>query len=191
MLGTLFEAHRRRLLKMVDVRMDPRLRARVSPSDVLQEAFVEISARVGDYLDDPHMPFFLWLRLTTAQQLVAAYRHHVKIQKRDVRRQVRIERGAYPDASSAVMADRLVGALTTPSGAAMQAEARRQIETALDTMRANDREVLVMRHFEELSNAETAQELGIEESAASKRYLRALQRLRRILAGIGLDGASA
>ena len=176
---------------MVHLRMDPKLRARVSPSDVLQEAFVEISARVGDYLDNPRMPFFLWLRLTTAQQLVAAYRHHVEIQKRDVRRQVRIDRGAFPEASSAVMADRLVGALTTPSGAAMQAEARRQIESALDQLSDKDREVLVMRHFEELSNVEAAQELGIEEPAASKRYLRALQRLRRILADVGLDGGLA
>jgi len=188
-LGELFEAHRRRLLKMVHMRMDPNLRGRVSASDVIQEAYMEISARVGDYLADPRMPFFLWLRFLTAQKLVALYRHHAGAQKRDVRRQVRIQPGAFPDASSVVMAQELAGNLTSPSGNAMRVEARLQVEQALDQMNPSDRDVLVLRHFEELSNAEAAVELGIQESAASKRYLRALQRLRKILADAGDEDA--
>jgi len=180
-LGELFEEHRRRLQRMVHLRMDPTLRARVGASDVLQEAYVEISARVSDYLDDPRMPFFLWLRFLTAQKLVDLYRHHVGTQKRDVRRQVRIDRTAFPAASSAVMAEHLVAARISPSGVAVHAEMAQQIQDGLDQMNPSDREVLVMRHFEELSNGETAHELGIESSAASKRYLRALQRLRKIL----------
>ena len=191
LLAELFEQNRGRLLRMVHLRMDPKLRARVDPSDVLQEAYVEISTRLGDYLAEPRVPFFIWLRLTTAQRIVALHRHHIGTQKRDVRRQIPIERGVVPAVSSAVMAQQLVGVLTTPSGAAMKAEARQQIEEALDAMSPQDREVLVLRHFEELSNGETAAELGIEESAASKRYLRALQRLRRVLESVGLGESMA
>ncbi len=183
-LAELFEVHRRRLLKMVHLRLDPKLRERVSPSDVVQEAFLEISARVGDYLDDPRMPFFLWLRFLTAQKLVALYRFHAGAQKRDVRRQVPLGRAAFPDASSVVMAQELAGNLTSPSANAMRMEARLQVEAALDQMNPADREVLVLRHFEELTNLEAAEELGIQESAASKRYLRALRRLRSILAAV-------
>jgi len=189
--GELFEGHRKRLSRMVRLRMDPKLRARIDASDVIQEAYVEMSARIGDYLENPRMPFFVWMRFLTAQKLVALYRHHIGTQKRDPRRQVRIDRAAFPAASSAVMAEHLVGALPSPSGAAMREEAHRQIEAGIVQMNPNDREVLVMRHFEELSNAETANELGIEESAASKRYLRALQRLRQILESVGQTGSDA
>ena len=190
-LGRLFERHRARLRKMVHLRMAPNLRTRIDASDVLQETYVEVSARLGDYLEDPRMPFFVWLRFLTAQRLVALYRHHVATQKRDVRRQVPIERKAFPAASSAIMASQLVGGLNSPSGAAMQAEARKQVEEALDQMNTSDREVLVMRHFEQLSNAETAHELGLKPSAASKRYLRALQRLRSVFEDVDLENGTA
>jgi RNA polymerase sigma-70 factor (ECF subfamily) len=190
-LGQLFEDHRARLKRMVDLRMDQALRARVGASDVVQETYVEVSARLGTYLDDPRMPFFLWLRLLTAQKLVDLYRHHVGTQKRDPRRQVPINRGAFPGASSVVMANELLGSLTTPSGAAVRDEMRIQVQAGLDRMNETDREVLMMRHFEQLSNTETALELGIAESAASKRYLRALQRLRALLQAAGASGADA
>lgn len=188
-LGRLFESHRRRLLKMIHLRMDPRLRERVGASDVLQDAYMEISARVGDYLADPRMPFFLWLRFVTAQRLVALYRHHAIAKMRDVRRQVPIEPAPFPNASSVVMAHALAESRTSPSGNAMREEARRQVEEALDRMSPADREVLALRHFEELSNVEAAAELGIQESAASKRYLRAIKRLRKILADAGDTGS--
>ncbi|MDJ0976268.1 MAG: sigma-70 family RNA polymerase sigma factor [Planctomycetota bacterium] len=190
-LGELFEEHRRRLQRMVHLRMDAALRARVGASDVLQEAFVEVSGRVGTYLQDPRMPFFLWLRFLTAQKLVDLYRHHVGTQKRDARKQVRIDRAAFPAASSAVMAEQLVGGLPSPSGTVMREEMCRQVQEGLDRMKPADREVLVMRHFEELTHAEAATELGISEDAASKRYLRALQRLRSILEEAGSAEAGA
>lgn len=191
LLGTLFDKNRDRLRKMVQIRMDPLLRARLDPSDVVQEAYVEVSTRLADYLADPRVPFFVWIRLTTAQHLVTLYRYHVGAQKRDARRQVPIDRGVLPAASSAVMARQLVGALTTPSGAAVKEEIRKQIEDGLEAMNPQDREILVMRHFEELTNRETAAELGIQESAASKRYLRALQRMRKVLRLAGLDESNA
>jgi len=189
-LGELFEQHRRRLLRMIHVRMDARVKERVGASDVLQDTYLEISRRIGDYLANPNMPFFLWLRFLTAQKLAALHRHHVGTKKRDVRKQVPIDRAAFPAASSAVLADRLLARGESPSHVAVRAEMRRQVEEALDEMRPGDREVLVMRHFEEMSNVETAEELSIDTSAASKRYLRAVERLRQILeaAGVG-DGA--
>jgi RNA polymerase sigma-70 factor (ECF subfamily) len=180
-LGALLDRHRRRLLRMVHLRMDPRLKARVGASDVLQDAYVEASKRVGAYLEDPRLPFFLWLRTITAQKLVDAYRVHMGAQKRDLRRQVSPGAAAFPGATSVALADHLIAQNTTPTQAALAAEMRQQVEEALDTMNPADREVLVLRHFEELSNAETATELGIDTSAASKRYVRALDRLRDVL----------
>ena len=177
-LGELFEAHRARLMRMVELRMDPRLKARLGASDVLQDAFVEVRNRLEDYLDEPRMPFFLGLRQTAAQRLAMLYRHHIGTQKRDARRQVSLAHPAFPAATSAALVDRLFADQTTPSTGAARMEMRAQLERFLEQMKREDREVLVLRHFEELSNAETAQELGLDESAASKRYIRALKRLR-------------
>ena len=189
-LGELFERHRQRLQRMVELRMDPALRQRVGASDVLQEAWLEISSRLGNYLDQPNMPFFLWIRFITAQRLLKLHRHHAGTKKRDVKRQVPVDRRGFPQATTAGMAHQLAASGISPSGVAVEAELRLQLEEALGSMREDDREVLVLRHFEELSNAETARELGIQPDAASKRYLRALERLRNVLArrpGAGND----
>lgn len=188
-LGELFERHRQRLLRMVDIRMDPRLRARVGASDVLQEAFVEISQRVAKYLAKPDMPFFLWIRFITAQKLVALHRFHLFAKKRDVRRQQVYARAGFPPATSVALVDRLAAGGTTPTQGLLRAEMRLQVEEALDRMSPVDREVLVLRHFEGLTNVETALELGIEKAAASKRYVRALERLGEVLgdAGTGVE----
>lgn len=182
-LGELFERHRLRLERMVALRMDPAVRQRVGASDVLQEAYLEIADRLGDYLQDPRMPFFLWIRFITAQRLLKLHRHHAGTKKRDVRRQVRIDAPASPAATSAALVDHLAATGVTPSGVAVVGEMRLQLEAALDRMNPTDREVLVLRHFEELSNVETAEALGIGVDAASKRYLRALARLREVLEG--------
>ena len=188
-LAAALDRHRLRLLRMVDVRMHPALRGRIGASDVLQDAWLEISERLGDYLADPRMPFFLWIRFITAQRLVALHRRHLGAQKRDVRRQVSLGRGAFPSATSVALVDRLVAAGTTPTQGAVRGELRLQLEEALDRMNPADREVLVLRHFEELTNAEAADELGIEKPAASKRYVRALRRLREVLESGGFPPA--
>ena len=182
-LGDLLERHRRRLLKMVHLRMDPHLKTRVGASDVLQEAYVEINERIDDYVENPRMPFFLWLRFITAQRLVALHRHHVGAQKRDVRRQV--DEGL-PSASTPALVDQLLASGTSPTQGVAREEIRIRMAAALDHMKTEDREILVLRHFEELSNAETAEELGIEQPAASKRYVRALRRLREALGDLDL-----
>lgn len=177
-LGARFEKHRERLQRMIELRMDPILRQRIGASDVLQEAFVEISGRLGDYLLDPRMPFFLWIRFITAQKLLGLYRFHAGAKKRDIRRQIANAPAEFPEATTDALIDRLSATGVTPSGVAVEGELRAQLQEALGSMNELDREVLVLRHFEALSNIETARELGIGIDAASKRYIRALDRLR-------------
>jgi RNA polymerase sigma-70 factor (ECF subfamily) len=189
-LATLLEDHRTRLLRMVEVRMHPALRARIGASDVLQDAYLVIAARLGDYLRDPRMPFFLWIRQLTAQSLIDLQRRHLGAKKRDVRRQVPVE-GRRPAATSVALADRLIASGTTPTQAVVTRELRGQLEDALDALSPGDREILLLRHFEELTNLEAARELGIEPPAASQRHVRALRRLRRVLEQLGLSAPDA
>ena len=179
--GALLTQHRERLRRMVALHMDRRLQGRIDASDVIQEACLEASVRLAEYLKQPTMPFFLWLRFLTSQKLLELHRHHLGAQARDAGREVSLYRGALPEASSADLAAQLLGRWTRPSEAAMRAEMKIRLQDALNSMEPLDREVLALRHFEHLNNAETAQTLDIQESAASKRYLRALKRLKDIL----------
>jgi RNA polymerase sigma-70 factor (ECF subfamily) len=188
-LAALLEAQRARLQRMVELRMDPRLRARVGASDVLQEAFLEIGARLEDWLADPSMPFAAWVRFLTAQRLAQAHRFHVGAQRRAAGRER--HGGGGPAASSATMAEWLADGGTTPTQGVVRNELRAQLEQALDLLEPMDREVLALRHFEEFTNAEVASALGIEVQAASKRYVRALERLRAVLDVAGGAGGGA
>jgi RNA polymerase sigma-70 factor, ECF subfamily len=188
--GRLLELYRERLRRMVALRLDPRLQGRIDPSDVIQEAYLEASARLADYRRQPDMPFYLWLRFLAGQKLVTLHRHHLGTQRRDAAREVSLHHGRMPETSSAALAAVLVGHGPRPSEAAARAELKLRLEEALNSMDGIDREVLTLRHFEHLSRAETAQVLGIQESAVSKRYVRALKRLKDILSGLpgGLEG---
>jgi RNA polymerase sigma-70 factor, ECF subfamily len=189
-LGTLLGRHRDRLQRMVALRMDRRLQGRIDPSDVIQEAYLEASVRLAEYLRDPSMPFFLWLRFLAAQKLVTLHRHHLGVQMRAAGQEVALCRGPLPEASSAALAGQLLGHDTRPSEAAVRAELKIRLQEALNSMDPIDREVLALRHFEQLSRAEIAQVLGVSEGAAGKRYIRALERLKQILGGApgGLKG---
>ena len=177
----LLERHRDRLRRMVDLRLDWRLRGRLDPSDVLQEAYLDASGRLDDYLSDPKLPPFLWLRLIVGERLTNLHRHHLGSKMRDAGRELSLYRGAIPEASSADLAARLLGRLTRPSEAAVRDETKLRLQEALNSLEPLDREVLALRHFEQLSTAEAAQVLGIKEAAAGKRYLRALKRLKDVL----------
>jgi RNA polymerase sigma-70 factor (ECF subfamily) len=189
-LTELFTRYRSRLKRMVKLRLDPRVRGRVDPSDVVQEAFLEICQKLTAYLHERKVPFYLWLRLMTGQKLALTHRQHLGVQARDADREISLYRGALPEASSAALAAQLLGKLTTPSQAAVKAELKLRIQEALNNMEPLDREVLTLRHFEQLSNAETALVLGITPTATCNRYVRALERLRGILSGMpgGLGG---
>jgi RNA polymerase sigma-70 factor (ECF subfamily) len=189
-LNELIGRHRARLRRMVELRLDRRLQARIDASDVIQEACVEVVTRLDEYLSEPSYPLFLWLRLIVGERLLKLHRHHLGTQMRDAGLEVSIYRGALPAASSAALAAQLLGKHTSPTQAAMRAERMMRVQEALNTLDPIDREVLSLRHFEEMSLAETALSLGIEEAAAAKRYIRALKRLKTILANMpgGFEG---
>jgi RNA polymerase sigma-70 factor (ECF subfamily) len=181
--------HEARLRRMVAFRLDPRLRGRVDASDVMQEVHLEASRHLPDYLKEPGMPLFLWLRGIASHKLLEVHRHHLGTPMRDARREIALYRGGLPGATSAAIAAQLLGHATRPSEAAIRAEARVRIQEALNGMDSLDREILALRHIEQLTNAEAARVLGIKDAAAGKRYLRALERLRAILRHMpgGLD----
>jgi RNA polymerase sigma-70 factor (ECF subfamily) len=166
---------------MVALRLDQRLQGRIDASDVIQEAFLEASARLADYLRRPTMPFFLWLRFLAEQKIITLHRHHFGAKMRDAAREVALHRGRLPETTSAALAAQLLGRDTRASVAAVRAELKIRLQEALNRMDALDREVLALRHFEHLNRAEAAQVLGIRESACSKRYMRALRRFKEIL----------
>jgi RNA polymerase sigma-70 factor, ECF subfamily len=178
----LFDRDRQRLRRMVALRMDHRLQGRIDPSDVIQDAHIEAMSRLPEYLRESNLPFFLWLRLIVGQRLTLLHRRHLGARARDAGREIGLYHGALPEATSAALAARLLGHLTRPSEAAVRAERKIRIQTALNAMDPLDREILALRHFEQLSNAEAAQALSLSSSTASKRYVRALQRLKEILA---------
>ncbi len=180
-LAALFARYRDRLRKLVHLRLDRRLSGRIDPSDVLQDAYLDVARRFPEYAADPAVPFYLWLRTLTGQRLVELHRRHLGAQMRDAGQEVSLYRGALPAASSVSLAQHLLAGLTSPTQAAVREEMRLRLQEALNSMDALDREVVVLRHFEELSNAEAAEVLGIEPPAASKRYIRALRRLKAIL----------
>ena len=169
---------------MVRLRMDRRVRARVDASDVIQDTFAEASRRLNDYMKNPSVTFFVWLRYLATQQLQMQHRHHLGVQARDARREVALFGGGLPEAKSAVLAAQLLARLTSPSTAAARAEMKVNLLAALDAMDPIDREILALRHFEQLSNSETAQVLNISTTAACNRYVRALERFRPILAAM-------
>jgi RNA polymerase sigma-70 factor (ECF subfamily) len=179
-LAAEFSRHRERLRRMVDFRLDVRLRGRVSASDVLQEAYIDALKRLPHFQADPDVPFFIWLRTVTVQRLIDVHRQHLGAKGRDAAREVRLGRGDSVEASSEKMAA-IIGDLTSPSQAAQRAEIMGSLREAIDRLDPIDREVLALRHFEELSNQEVAALLGIQTAAASKRYVRAIERLKDAL----------
>ena len=180
-LGRIWERNANRLLRVVRLRMDRRLQGRIDPADVLQEAFLDVQARLPEYLKQPDMPVFLWLRFLTGQRLQLMHRHHLGAQMRDAGREVSLHRGAMPQATSVSLAAQLLGRFTSVTQAVQRAEMQLILQDAINALDPIDREILALRHFEELSNEETAQVLGIKASAASSRHVRALKRLRDVL----------
>lgn len=184
LLGAILARHQDRLGRMVKYRLDRRLQGRIDFGDVIQEAFLEASQRLSEYLDQPDVPFFIWLRFLVGQQISLMHRKHLGVKARDAGKDISLYHGALPEASSAALAAQLVGKLTSPSQAAIKAEMKIRLQEALNSMNEMDREVLVLRHFEHLTNLETAKSLDIQESTATNRYVRALEKLRTILANM-------
>ena len=183
--GDFLASHRDQLRRMIALRLDDRLRSRIDPSDVIQEAFIEATERREDYAKDPEpMPPFLWLRFLTLQRLQITHRRHLGTRSRDACREISIDGAPSPAASSAAIAAQLLGHETRASEVAIRAERKLRLQEALNSMDPIDREILVLRHFEQLSNGDCARVLGLNVSAATKRYVRALKRLNDILSAL-------
>jgi len=175
-LAPLFECYRERLLRMVNFRIHPRLVGRLDPEDILQDTYIEAGKRIDAFTGDDK-PFLVWIRLITQQTMIDLNRKHLGAKMRNAGREVSAP-------ASGTLSGFFVSHITSPSRAVMREEARVKIEQALESMDEIDREVLLLRHFEELSNKEAAAVLGIQENAASNRYVRALGRLKGYLGSL-------
>ena len=180
-LAELFSQHRDRLWRMINFRLDPRLHGRVDADDILQEAWLAAVQRIDHFLTDATRSIFVWFRLIASQTLIDLHRRHLGTQKRNAALEFSINRGWTSDSTSSALSFHLLGHLTSPSQAALREELSNQLQVSLQSMNEIDREVLALRHFEQLSNKETAQILGISDQACSDRYMRALARLKNVL----------
>jgi RNA polymerase sigma-70 factor (ECF subfamily) len=177
----LLQRHRPALRRLVAVRMDRAMSRRVDASDIVQDVLLEASGRMADYLRDPVMPFHLWLRQMAKDRMIDLHRRH-HAQRRDVDRERPLTRRGYPDQSSLDLAAQLKDAELTPAAATIRKELEGRFLEALDDLEENDREIIIMRHVEQLGNSEVAEALELSPAAAGMRYVRALRRLRAILA---------
>ncbi|MEI7684072.1 MAG: sigma-70 family RNA polymerase sigma factor [Planctomycetota bacterium] len=177
----LLARHREPVRRMIDLRLDPAIVQRVDASDVVQDVMLEASRRLQDYLQNPVMPFLIWLRQLAKDHLIDAHRRHHLAQKRGVNREQAMHRPAWADQSSLDLAGQLVDGERTPASEAIQQELQRRLHEAIAQLEDVDREVILMRHFEQLTNQDVAQALELTEPAASMRYLRAVRRLRDLL----------
>ena len=185
-LNELFDRDRDRLKRMIRMRLHSRLQGRVDDSDVLQDAYLDAASRLPEYLEKPDAPFFLWLRRIASRKLIDVHRRHLGAHARDARLEVRLNRSGMPMANSDSLGEAMLDDLTSPSQAAIKAETRVALQQALAQLSDEDREIISIRNYEDMSNQEAAFELGIEESAASKRFLRALERLQSTLIELGV-----
>jgi RNA polymerase sigma-70 factor (ECF subfamily) len=176
----LLAQHRDRLKRMIAVHLDRRLAARVDPSDIVQEALLDAHRELSDYLERRPLPLYPWLRQLAWERLLKWHRAHIRVQKRSVGREEPRDL-ALPEESAVQLAHRLIAAGTNPSQRLIRDELRQRVRAALEAAPPRDREVLVMRHLEEMSAAEIAAALGITERAAKARHSRALERLRGLI----------
>ncbi len=186
-LADAFAANRERFWHLVTFRMDRRIAARVDADDVLQEAFVAAVARLEHYLRDPSFSLFVWLRMIVSQTLIDVHRRHFGTEMRSAGREISIGGPKYPQTTSVSLAAQLIGNQTSPSGVVARDETSEALSAAIEQMSEMDQETIALRHFEGLTNSETAEVLGISVTAASNRYVRALSRLRDILEELNLQ----
>ncbi|MFP6650076.1 MAG: sigma-70 family RNA polymerase sigma factor [Pirellulaceae bacterium] len=180
-VNKLIDRHRDAILRLVRMRLDRRIQPRVGVSDVVQDVFIEANRRLQKYLQDPIMPFHLWLRQIAKDRIIDAHRRHRVSAKRSVDREQPAHLPAGMDHSSMAIANQLVDGEITPMAAATQRELASRVEQTITELPEQDRDILLMRHYEFLSNQEVAEALGLSQPAASMRYLRAIRRMRELL----------
>ena len=169
------------LRRVIDLRLDPVLARRVDASDIVQDVLLEANRRLSEYLRSPDMPFHLWVRHLAQDRIIDTHRRHRVAQRRSLDREQPIARPAWTDESENSLVAQFIDAEKTPASAAIQGELARRLAAAVNELSEDDREIVLMRHHEQLANQDVARLLGLTEAAASMRYLRALRRLRAIL----------
>lgn len=177
----LLTAHREPLRRMIGLRLDPALAARVDASDIVQDVLIEVHRRLQDYLKNPVMPFRLWLRHIAKDHIIDAHRRHRQAQRRSLDREQPIVPAVMADHSSYELAGQLLDRELTPASEAIRREMQRRLDAAIADLDEDDREIILLRHREQLANQDVADALGLSEAAASMRYLRAVRRLRAAL----------
>ncbi len=188
-LAELFEMNRDRLLRMIAIRIDPRLQGRVDEVDVLQEAFLSLSQSIHRFAQYPDMSAYVWMRLAVQDRLIALHRRHIQAGKRDARREVSLSQKANSEDSSLEIADQLEDSFSSVGGKVARQEVARIVQATLQKMDDKDREIILMRIFERMSNAEAAQALGLSNNGASSRFSRAMDRLQQEVLGSGSQEA--
>ncbi|MFO0427794.1 MAG: sigma-70 family RNA polymerase sigma factor [Planctomyces sp.] len=184
----LLERHREAVRRMIQMRLDQAVARRVDASDVIQDVMLEASQRLSDYLQNPAMPFHLWLRQLAKDRIIDMHRRHRTAQRRSVDREQNLSNLINDERSAADLAGLLRDAELTPAAATIRKEMDQRFLIALNELDEADREVIMMRHFEHLGNGEVAEALGLSAPAAGMRYLRAIRRLRELL---GTDDQSS
>lgn len=186
----LLTEYREPLRRIIDLRLDPVLARRVDASDIVQDVLLEANQRLTAYLQQPNMPFHLWLRHLAQDRIIDTHRHHRLAQRRSIDREQAIQPPAWADESSLQLVAELVAGDQTPASAAIQQELQRRLFQALGKLEEKDRDIIHMRHHEQLSNQDVAAVLGLTEAAASMRYLRAVRKLRGVLLPEGENDAA-
>lgn len=180
-VNRLLEKHRETLRRLVQVRLDRAIARRVDASDIVQDVLIEANTRLADFLADPRMPFHLWLRHLAKDRIIEMHRRHRGAQRRSLDREQAVGNPQYGDRSSLDLAQMLVDNELTPAAANIRRELEQRFLTAVEQLDDDDREIILMRHFEQLGNSEAAEALGLSPAAAGMRHLRALRKLRSIL----------
>ena len=180
-VNRLLERHRISLKKLIQLRLDRKIARRVDASDVVQDVLMEANTRLQDYLADPRMPFHLWLRQLAQDRMIDVYRRHRGAQRRSLDREQSITAPQFSDQSGLDLMGQLADHELTPAAASIRKELEARFVLALDQLEDEDREIVLMRHFEQLGNSEVADALGLSAAAAGMRHLQALRKLRAIL----------
>ena len=182
-VNDLMERHRDALRHMIRMRLDKKLQQRIDVSDVVQDVLIEANRRLVTYLEDPKMNFHIWLRHIAKDRIIDAHRRHRVSAKRSLDREQSMNVPAGYDHSSIQLAGQITDGEMTPAAQATQRELAERVELAIGQLEEKDSEIIVMRHYEQLTNQEAAQALELSEPAASMRYLRAVRRLKAMLTG--------
>lgn len=185
----LMDRHREALRQMIRLRLDRKLSRRVDASDIVQDVLIEANRRLARYLEDPKMPFHLWLRHLAKDHVIDAHRKHRVAERRSVDREQPLQGAGRGDQSSLDLVAQLRDQELTPAAATIRRELQERFLMALDDLDEDDREILLMRHVEQLTNSEVAQALDVSQPAAGMRYLRALRRLRAVLGDEAVNDA--